>query len=326
MKTVRIAKTDLAVSRIAYGCMGIGGTWDHSPILESNRKSAMAAVQAALDEGVNFFDHADIYCMGKSEEVFSTLWREMPSLREAIYVQSKCGIRMHGDPDERSPQRYDFSYTHIIRSVEGSLKRLETDYLDVLLLHRPDPLVEPEEVARAFDLLQSSGKVRYFGVSNHNAAQIALLQKYLEQPIVVNQVELNLLHNQLVNEGVVFNQDDPSRPVRGEGTLEYCRLNEITLQAWGPLANGLLSGRQPETPSETIQQAAAKVAELAKQKGVSREAIVIAWLLRHPAQIQPIIGTIRPERIQAACQADEVEMSREEWYDLFTAGRGEEVA
>lgn len=323
MKTQTISSTDLQVSRIAYGCMGIGGGWDAQLISVETRKTALNAIRTALDEGINFFDHADFYCLGKSEEVFSSIWQEQPSLREQIYLQSKCGIRLGGDPAEIDFGRYDFSHEHILHAVEGSLKRLKTDYLDLLLLHRPDPLVEPEEVARAFDDLMRSGKVRHFGVSNHNAAQIAFLQKYLDLSLVVNQVELSLMHLQLIDEGVVFNQDEPAIALRGEGTLEYCRLHDITLQAWGPLAYGVLSGKQVENPSKRIIEASARVAELACRKNVSREAIVIAWLLRHPAHIQPIIGTTAPVRIRAACQADSVELSREEWYWLFIAGRGD---
>ena len=322
MKTLRIANTPLEVSRIAYGCMNLGGGWDREPLTEPTRRAALAAIRAALEQGVNFFDHADIYCRGKSEEVFSLIWQEVPGLRERVVVQTKCGIRFEGDPDDGAPGRYDFSYAHIIQSVEGSLRRLETDYLDILLLHRPDALVGPEEVARAFDALSQSGKVRFFGVSNHTAAQIALLQKYVRQPLVVNQLELSLLHSQLIDAGIVFNQTQPPGPMRNEGTLEYCHLHGITLQAWGPLASGAVVGAGPEPLSEAARQVSAAVADLAREKNVSPEAIAIAWLLRHPAKIQPIIGTTNPARIRVACEADGVALTREEWYRLFIAGRG----
>ncbi|HEY4690133.1 MAG TPA: aldo/keto reductase [Anaerolineae bacterium] len=322
MKTFHIADTILNVSRIAYGCMTIGGGWSRDPLTEQTRKSALAAIQAALDQGINFFDHADIYGRGRSEEVFSSIWQESPGLRGKIVLQTKCGIRFAGDPDETAPGRYDFSYAHIVRSVEGSLKRLKTDFVDVLLLHRPDALVEPEEVARAFDELHQSGKVRSFGVSNHTAAQIALLQKYVHQPLIVNQLELNILHSQLIDEGVVFNQDQPARVMRGEGTLEYCRLHNIAIQAWAPLAGGAMTGTAQGRPSEAAANVSRLVAQLAREKNVSPEAIAIAWLLRHPVRIQPIIGTTNPARIKAACGGDAVELTREEWYTLFIAGRG----
>lgn len=325
MKTQKIAGTTLEVSRIAYGCMGIGGGWGAEGITEQTTRTAVAAISAALEQGINFFDHADIYARGKSEAVFAQMWQERPGLRQAIVLQSKCGIRFAGDPDERAPGRYDFSYEHIIASVEGSLKRLQTDYLDVLLLHRPDALVEPEEVARAFDALQQSGKVRYFGVSNHTPPQIELLRRNVQQPLVVNQLQLSLLHTHLIDTGIVTNQDRPEHQVRGDGTLEYCRLHDITVQPWSPLARGLLSGRAQQEPDAATTEAAQVVADLAAAKGVSREAIVIAWLLRHPAHFQPIIGTTNPERIQAACEADGVELSREEWYSLFVAARGARV-
>lgn len=322
MQTQSLGVSDLAVTRIAYGCMPLGGKWDESPLQPETVKEAVVSIRAALDQGINFFDHADIYCRGKSEEAFSAIWQEVPGLRDKIYIQSKCGIRFAGDSRPDAPHRFDFSYEHIVRSVEGSLRRLRTDYLDVLLLHRPDPLVEPEEVARAFDDLHRAGKVRWFGVSNHTAAQLELLRAYLNQPIVTNQVELNILHTQLLDEGVVFNQDNP-RLTRNEGTIEYCRLHNITLQSWASMAWGLLSGRQPKEPSERISKTAALVAEMAREKDVAPEAIVIAWILRHPARIQAVIGTTRPERIAASAQADSVKLDREEWYRLYIAGRGE---
>jgi predicted oxidoreductase len=324
MKTQFLGVSDLKVTRIAYGCMEIGGTWDKTPLSAETQKEAIRSVRAALDAGINFFDHADIYCRGKSEEAFSAIWQEAPSLRQKILLQSKAGIRFRGDPEPEDTTRYDFSYEHILRTVEGSLKRLKTDYLDVLLLHRPDPLVEPEEVARAFDELHNSGKVRWFGVSNQTAAQMRLLRHYLNQPIVTNQVEFNVIHTHLLDEGVNFNQENP-KLARNEGAIEYCRQHNITLQSWASLARGVLSGRKIDKPSERITKTAALVAEMARQKGVSREAILAGWILRHPAKIQVIIGTTQPERIGAACQGDGVELSRDEWYRLYTAGRGEEL-
>lgn len=317
MKTCLLGTSDLNVSQIGYGTMGIGGSWDDAPLTDSVRKAAMQVVRTALDAGINFFDHADIYCKGKSEEVFAELWKDSPHLRQQLYLQTKCGIRFG------PPHRFDFSYEHIIASVEGSLKRLQTDYLDVLLLHRPDPLVEPEEVARAFDELHKTGKVRWFGVSNHTAAAMELLQKYLNQPIVVNQVEFNIIHPHLLDESIVFNQNNP-RLTRNEGAIEYCRLHNITLQAWAPFAQGKLSGKA--RPSDAhIQKTADLVAQMAAEKGVSPEAIMIAWILRHPAQIQPLPGTTNPARLLAACEAEKVSLTREEWYGLFVAGRGENL-
>jgi predicted oxidoreductase len=319
MQTYRLGTSDLNVSRIGYGCMQIGGAWDDTPLTDSIRQTALRSVQTALDLGINFFDHADIYCNGKSEEVFADLWKESPHLRQQIYLQTKCGIRF-GPP----LHRFDFSYEHIINSVEASLRRLQTDYIDVLLLHRPDPLVEPEEVARAFDELSRAGKVRWFGVSNHTAAQMELLRNSLDQPLVANQVEFNVVHTHMLDEGILFNQYNP-RLARNEGTMEYCRLHNITLQAWGPLASGRLTGRPRRDEKEYVQNVANRVAQMAAEKGVSAETILIAWILRHPAHIQPLPGTTNPERIRAAAEAEGVSLTREEWYSLFVPGRGEQL-
>lgn len=318
MQTYPLGASDLNVSRIGYGCMLIGGSWDDAPLNDSVRKTAIHSVRTALDAGINFFDHADIYCHGKSEEVFAELWKESAQLRSQIYLQTKCGIRLD------APHRFDFSYEHIRASVDASLRRLQTDYIDVLLLHRPDPLVEPEEVARAFDELYQAGKVRWFGVSNHTAAQMELLRRALNQPIVCNQVEFNLIHTHLLDEGIVFNQNRP-RLTRNEGAMEYSRLHNITLQAWSPLAGGRLTGKPRRNDDQPIQAAAEVVAQMAAEKGVSPEAILIAWILRHPARIQPLIGTTNPERILAASQAEGVVLTREEWYQLFVAGRAEKL-
>lgn len=322
MKTQTLGSSDLEVTRIAYGCMPLGGSWDIGSLNPETIPGAVKSIRAALDQGINFFDHADIYARGKSEEVFSAMWTEIPSLRQKVYLQSKCGIRMPLDPPSVDFTRFDFRYEHIVASAEASLRRLKTDYLDVLLLHRPDPLVEPEEVARAFDELHSSGKVRWFGVSNHTAAQLDLLQHFVKQPIVTNQVAYNLIHTHLLNEGIVFNQDNPLLS-RNEGTIEYCRLHNITLQSWGSLAWGFLTGREPEKPSAANARAVALVKRMAAEKGVSAEAILVAWILRHPAKIQAIIGTTQPDRIAAACQGDGIELTRDEWYRMFVTARGE---
>lgn len=325
MNKMQLGTSGLQVSRISLGCMELGNCGQREPLKEENRRDAVEAIRTALDGGIDFFDHANIYGRGKCEQVFSSIWKELPHLRGQVFLQSKCGIRFAGDPTPEAPGRFDFSRSHILEAVEGSLRRLQTDYLDVLLLHRPDALVEPEQVAQAFDELHAGGKVRYFGVSNHTAIQIELLKRYVRQPLVVNQVELNILHLHLVDAGVAFNQDLPPRPTRNEDTLEYCRVHDITLQAWSPVARGFLTGRPIAPRDERVERAAALVAQLAAEKGVSREAIALAWLLRHPARIQPIIGTSRPDRIRAACQADTIDLSREEWYRLYTAGRGAPV-
>lgn len=324
MNKIKLGASDLEVSRISYGCMGIGGSWDASGLTEETYRSAAAALDAAVEAGVTLFDHADIYCRGKSEEAFGRWLEGRSDLRDDLVIQSKCGIRFGDDPPG-APFRFDFSYEHITQSVEGILRRLKIDCLDVLLLHRPDPLVQPEEVARAFDDLEAYGKVRHFGVSNHNAAQIDLLRRHVLQPLVANQVEISLLHPEMIDAGIDWNVTGLSTQVCGDGTLEYCRRHDITLQAWSPLARGLLGDAavKPDDPrAARITATRNALAEQAGRKGVSPEAVAIAWLLRHPARIIPIIGTTRPEKILTTTQADTVELSREEWNAIFTVARG----
>ena len=323
MQTCRIPQTDLEVSRIAYGCMHLSRAWNDEDITAAEISIATSAINTAVELGITLFDHADIYARGKSERLFGEALRRTPSLRDRIVLQSKCGIRFAGDPDADSPGRYDFSREHLLRSVEGSLRRLNTGHLDLLLLHRPDPLAEPAEVASAFDELQRSGKVRHFGVSNHSAAQISLLRKYVDQPLVTNQIELSLLHHYPVSEGVLFNRLDGMH-ADAAGTLDYCREHGILVQAWGPLASGKFSAPLAGM-DEPMRTAAALVQEMAREKNVSAEAILTAWLLRHPAGIQPIVGTTDPARLTAVCAADELRLAREEWYALLTAMRGQAV-
>jgi predicted oxidoreductase len=308
---------------IAYGCMNIGGQWNREPLTAQVRKDALAAIEAAVKGGITLFDHADIYMQGKSEEVFAQAWAAIPGLRDRIILQSKCGIRLAGDPVPETPGRYDFSYDHIIRSVEGSLRRLQTEYLDVLLLHRPDPLIAPGEVARAFDHLYQSGKVRHFGVSNHTPAQMDLLQAVLDQPLVANQVQLSLLHHFLISEGIRFNTVQPLTTL-STGTLDYCRLHNIQVQAWSPVAGGRLFNPPAGTPAH-IRETATLVHQLAVEKETNPTTILLAWLLRHPAGIMPIIGTTKPRRIRESCAAVNVTLSREEWYKLLTAAMGAPV-
>jgi predicted oxidoreductase len=319
MKTYRIPKTDLTVSRIAFGCMRIGGSWDYTPVTAEIEQAAHAAVGAALDTGMNFFDHADIYTGGKSEEIFGRILKSTPGLRDRVVVQSKVGIRFANDAQRSGdPARYDFSYENITGSTEGILRRLQTDHLDLLLLHRPDPLVEPAEVARAFDTLHRSGKVRHFGVSNHTPGQIELLRHYVRQPLVVNQLEFSLAQPALVVEGFMANRAGAMAEANlASGTLDYCRRHEILVQPWSPVGGGKLF--KPDHP------AAPAIAELAAAKKVSAEAILLAWILRHPAGMQPVIGTTKADRVRASAQADEVTLTREEWYSLLAAARGTKV-
>lgn len=323
MKRINLGKSDLVVSQIALGCMGLGGCWDAaSPLTKDDKVVAVKAVEAALEQGINFFDHADIYKRGKAEIAFSSIWDAKLVDRESIYIQSKCGIHLSDDLWNGSAPHYDFSYEHIMKSVDGILKRLKVDYLDSLLLHRPDALMEPEEVAKAFSELKASGKVRYFGVSNHNSAQIELLQSYLDEPLVTNQMEMSLLQSNLIDEGMNVNCLVNPLDYRSQGTLEYCRRHQITLQAWSPLAGGALT-RDEILPEH--EEMVKWIRFYANEYGVSCEAIVVAWLLRHPAQIQPIVGTKTPARLQSICEAMKVNLTREQWYRLYNSGLGRKL-
>ena len=323
MNQYTIPNTDLSVSRLAYGTWHLGGQWDKNPPAEDVKQRAVRLISAAVDSGINHIDLADIYSMGKSEEVVGYALRQDVSLRDKIILQGKCGIVLASDPDYGPPQRYDFSYEHTIKSVETSLTRLGTDRLDILTLHRPDPLVEYEDVARAFDQLHASGKVRYFGVSNHTAAQIALLQHHVRQPIVLNQMELSLLHHHLISDGILANMNGYGYP-NVSGLLDFCRLNQIMVQAWSPTAGGKVFAGQADS-TDAQQRLARRITALADKYGTADEAITLAWLLRHPAGIQPILGTRNVDRIGKSAAADSISLSRREWYELLEAARGESV-
>ncbi|MGW7332849.1 aldo/keto reductase [Streptomyces sp. NPDC054840] len=304
--------------RVLYGCMGLGGSWDPDPYGPADIDAAEAAVVAALDSGITVFDHADIYRHGKAEAVFGEVLARTPGLRERITLQTKCGIRL-GDKDR--PGMYDLRGESIARRVEESLTRLRTDVIDVLLLHRPDPLADVDRTASALSSLHRQGLVRGFGVSNMGAAQIAHLQARLDIPLVANQLEMSLHSRAWVEAGVLLNTPESTRNGFPFGTLEHCRDHGIRLQAWGALAQGRFTGRE-ETPSE--RATAALLAELARKKDTTPESVLLWWLMRHPAAIAPVIGSARPERIRACADAvlREPELTHEEWYELWITARG----
>ena len=321
MAIMPLSRRNIPASRVVLGCMGLGGSWDSSPITAEHVRQAHEAVDAALSVGINMFDHADIYTRGKAESVFGQLLKERPGLREEIIIQTKCGIRL-AEPDEGMPGHYNFSKEHILHSVDRSLERLGVEYIDILLLHRPDPLMEPSEVAEAIEVLKQSGKVRHFGVSNMHTGQISLLQAYTKEPFIVNQLHMSLKHHGWLDAGVHVNRDTARDNMFPEGTLEYCQLNHIQLQAWGPLAQGLYTGRASEDMPEAVHQTSALVSQIANEKETTPEAVLLAWLMKHPAGIQPVIGTTNPGRIRACGGAELVELTREEWYKLYISARG----
>jgi len=304
MKTVPLGASDLAVPNVTLGVMRIGDKTDDE---------IRTLVRTARDAGIDFFDHAAVYgpTLHGAEERFAEALRLTSSERAEITLQTKAGI----DP----ASGYDSSYEHLVGSVEDSLRALRTDYLDILLIHRPDALVEPAEVARAFDDLEAAGKVRAFGVSNHTPLQIELLKTAVRQPLVVNQLQLSITHAPIVAQGVAANMAglDQSAVVDGGGVLDYCRIHRITVQAWSPFQAGFFTG--PFLGSPDYPELNAVIDRLAKQYGVPPIAIATAWITRHPAQPQVVLGTTTPERVTGAAQGSDIPLTRAEWYELFRA-------
>jgi predicted oxidoreductase len=309
---------------LVYGCMGLGGAWSDPALTTEDVDAAERAIRAALEIGITWFDQADIYRQGKSEAAMGQVLDRDPGLRGRIRIQTKCGIRLG---EAGLDAYYDLSGAAILERVRGSLERLRTDYVDVLLLHRPDPLMEPAEIAAAFTELAETGLVRAFGVSNMSAAQLAFLGTHLEQPLIVNQLEMSLYKRAWLESGILVNQEASPTDSFPEGTLEYCRTHAVRLQAWGSLAQGIYSGSTAHRPTPADRETAALVADLARDKDTTPEAIVLGWLMRHPAGIEPVIGTASPDRIRACGDAvgQAARMSRVEWYRLFTAARGAAV-
>ncbi len=324
-RTVFPLADNLSSSRLTLGCMHFGEDWDpRAEIPKGAHQRARAAVETVLELGWDFFDHADIYAAGKSEIVFGEVVRQLGVDRESIIVQSKCGIRFADTPEEGDPKRFDYSREHIVASAEASLKRLGMDYLDSFLLHRPDLLAEPEEILEAFSELRDAGKVRHFGVSNFTPPLLDLYKAAGFTPIA-NQVEINLLRTALIDCSMIEDERKPLPGHPGDGTLEWNRINGVVTQAWAPMAYGYLCGREPDWEVDRVRRLSAVVAEIAENYEVPPEAIVIAWLLRHPAGIQPVIGTRNPQRLQACHQALKVHLTRKEWYALYNASRDTEL-
>jgi predicted oxidoreductase len=299
MKKIKIASGEITASEIALGCMRIA---------DLSKADAATLINTALEEGINFFDHADVYSDGRSEEVFARAIDMRPSVREKVIIQTKCGIRQGF---------FDFSKEHILDAVDGSLKRLKTDYVDTLLLHRPDTLMEPEEIAEAFSILHSSGKVRFFGVSNQNPMQIELLSKYLKNKVIINQLQLSITNTGMIDSGMNVNMKISASVDRDGSILEYCRLKDITIQPWSPFQYGFFEG--VFLGSDKFPELNKKIDEIAAAKNVPNTAIAIAWILRHPAKMQPIVGTTNAGRLKDICKASQVELSRQEWYAIYLA-------
>jgi len=304
MELLQLGKSDLISSRLIYGCMRITG--DNSA---ADHSKGTAAIHAAIEAGYNHFDHADIYDEGRCEELFAEVLKEDPAIRDKIILTSKCGIIKKGMPTDYDPGRYDFSKEHIIKSVEGSLKRLGTEFLDLLLLHRPDYLFDSEDVNEAFEDLHKSGKVLNFGVSNFHPSQLTLLQSSCTRPLIVNQLEFNI-HN---------------IAIMTDGSLDQCQMHQISPMAWCPLG-GVVYPAWGNIFSEEDECRIKKEFDLQAEKyGTENWLIMLAWILRHPAKIFPIIGSTNPGRIRMALRALDLDYSREDWYRLLEARNGQPV-
>ena len=298
MKQVNLGPNEIGVPAVVLGCMRI-----------TEAENPVAVIETALENGINFFDHADMYGGGKCEEIFAKAFKETQYKREDIFLQSKCGI-VPG-------VMYDFSKEHIIKSVEDSLKRLNVEYLDSLLLHRPDTLMEPEEVAAAFDQLAADGKVKYFGVSNQYSRQIELLQKYLRQPLIINQLQFGVMHTGMVDFGLHVNMTDPRSVDHDDGVLEFSRMNDMTIQAWSPYQYGFFEGVFVD--NDKFPELNKVLQEMADKYHTTKTGIASAWILRHPANMQVIAGTMNLGRIEEIAKASEVVLSREDWYGIYLA-------
>ncbi len=314
MKTIPIGKSGLLTTRLAYGCWRLAGVKNPSLVTASHEEAGIKAVLAAFDAGYTLYDHADIYCNGAAETIFGKALKQVPSKRSEILIATKCGIRWPGDPAPSSPHRFDFSASHILNSCDQSLKRLGIETIDLYQLHRPDYLMDPEEVASAFCQLKSAGKARYFGVSNFRPSQVTALQSACPMPLLVNQVEISLGKLDCFN----------------DGTLDQCLAQQITPLAWSPLTGGLLGTGAAAPENNDPRQA--RIIDLqqtldtiAKERSTTRTVIALAWLMKHPAKIVPIVGSTKPERIRESVQADNIDLSRDEWYRLLLAARGEKL-
>jgi predicted oxidoreductase len=311
VKTQPLGTSNLRCTRLAYGCWRLVSTWDPSEVTPDREAAGRRAVIAAYEAGYTLFDHADIYCHGVCERVFGDALREARGMRERILIATKCGIRFAGEPNPDSPHRFDFSAEHITRSCEGSLKRLGVETIDLYQLHRPDALMNPDEVAGAFDRLRSQGKVREFGVSNFLPPTLAALQRACPMRLIVNQVE--------IHPGRI----DPFY----DGTLDQCLAERMTPLAWSPLGAGLFGDDAKVPPADPrvdgLKNLHDVLDQTARNHGVCRSVITLVWLMKHPSGIIPIVGSANPQRIRESVKADAVEMSREDWYRIFVAARME---
>ncbi len=306
---------------LIYGAMGLGGNFDkNSPVTTEHIEQAELALNAVIESGINFIDLADIYKAGKSEIVVGEYLKNNPGLREKLTIQSKVGIHLR---ETYFGSTFDFSYKHIVTSVDQILKRLSIDSLDILLLHRPDPLMDRVELKQAIDELFNSGRIKALGVSNMDYHQIKLIEAYTERKVVANQLELSLLKSDFVSNSVGFNNYYGHNCDFPIGTIEHCILNNIDIQSWSPVARGVFSRDEVNTEVDSkVLKTREIVNRIANERGVSANVIILAWLLKHPAKIKPVIGSTNPDRIKDSLKALNVDLTRNEWYELMAAVKG----
>ena len=311
MRTIPLGVSPLKSSQLAYGCWRVGGTWNLAEVTPQSRAAGSRAIIAAFEAGYTLFDNADIYCRGEAERILGETLKQVSGMRERVLIATKGGIRVSGDPTPDAPARYDFSAGHITNACEQSLKRLGIDTIDLYMLHRPDFLADPDEIARAFSELKAAGKARWFGVSNFRPQLVTALQVACPMPLIVHQVEISLAKLDAFT----------------DGTLDQCLIERITPMAWSPLAAGLIgAGATRLLPSQEAyrpEKFLPVLEAVANARGASRTTVAISWLLKHPGKIVPVIGSIQPERIREAAKAADLELTREEWYRLLIAARGE---
>lgn len=309
MQIVPLGSSFLNVSRLCYGCWRIAG-WSPAEVTPTLEESARRAILTAYEAGYTFFDHADIYCQGVAEGIFGKVLKEVSGMRNRIIIATKCGIRRKGDPTPTAPARWDFSAAHIIAATEASLRRLGIETLDVLMLHRPDYLADPGEIARAFTHLKEAGKVHFFGISNFRPSLVAAVQAACHFPLVTHQVEISLAKLDAFT----------------DGTLDQCLAMKMTPMAWSPLAGGQIADGAcrllPSQQNYLIPPIVEALDLVARERGVSRSSVALAWLMTHPSKIIPVIGSTHPDRIREAAKAAEIKLTREEWYRLFVAASG----